>query len=33
MVYNIEFIGRKAGAIGIVYKITDKIEIGANKNS
>ena len=26
MIYNIEFIGRKAGAIGIIYKINDKID-------
>lgn len=26
MIYNIDFVGRKAGAIGIVCKITDKIE-------
>ena len=26
MIYNIEFTGRKAGAIGVVYKINDKIE-------
>ena len=26
MIYNIEFIGRKAGAIGVIYKITDKID-------
>ena len=26
MIYTIEFIGRKAGAIGIIYKINDKIE-------
>ena len=26
MVYNIEFIGRKAGALGSTYKINDKIE-------
>ena len=26
MIYNIEFTGRKAGAIGIVYKIIDKID-------
>ena len=26
MVYNISFIGRKVGAIGITYKINDKIE-------
>ena len=26
MIYNIEFTGRKAGAIGITYKINDKIE-------
>ena len=26
MIYNIEFIGRKAGAIGATYKINDKIE-------
>ena len=27
MVYNISFIGRKAGAIGNIYKINDKIEV------
>jgi len=26
MVYNIEFVGRKTGAIGITYKINDRIE-------
>lgn len=26
MIYNINFVGRKAGAIGICYKITDKID-------
>lgn len=26
MVYNIEFIGRKSGAIGITYKIKDTIK-------
>ena len=26
MIYNIEFVGRKAGALGITYKINDKIE-------
>ena len=26
MTYNIEFTGRKAGAIGVVYNITDKID-------
>ena len=26
MVYNISFIGRKVGAIGVTYKINDKIE-------
>ena len=26
MIYNISFIGRKAGAIGSTYKINDKIE-------
>ena len=26
MIYNISFIGRKAGAIGKIYKINDRIE-------
>ena len=26
LIYNIEFVGRKTGAIGIIYKINDKIE-------
>lgn len=26
MIYNIDFVGRKAGATGVVYKINDKIE-------
>lgn len=26
MIFNIEFVGKKAGAIGIIYKINDKIE-------
>ena len=26
MIYNIEFIGRKVGAIGVIYKINDRIE-------
>ena len=26
MIYNIEFIGRKAGSIGVNYKINDRIE-------
>ena len=26
MIYNIEFIGRKAGALGITYKIQDTIK-------
>ena len=26
MIYKIEFTGRKAGALGITYKIKDKIE-------
>ena len=26
MTYNIEFIGRKAGAIGVTYKIQDTIK-------
>ena len=25
MIYNIEFIGRKVGAIGVIYKINDRI--------
>ena len=26
MIYKIEFVGRKSGAVGITYKINDKIE-------
>ena len=31
MVYNIEFIGRKAGAIGVTYKINDRIEANSEE--
>ena len=26
MIYNIEFIGRKVGAIGVTYKVNDRVE-------